>query len=283
MTSSLPPVDGCIVVVAKCPLPGTSKTRLAPLLGEDGAAALARAMLSDVLISLSQQPVPKILLYAPGNVEGWNHMAGILQELRLFKGWKLIPMRESRDPSSLKSTDLGTKLSTALIEARAFSGTGGVVFVGMDSPELPMEEIHRALHLATDHKNAAHVCPAHDGGYGMLCVPHDAPSSIFQGVLWSHPLTAVSQIKALTDAGVRVTIGRVMHDIDEPSDVMALAERLVSKSSPPTDRLHQSSSGQTMLTGECKLTWDALVEQEIILPSGLGEYMVRKLPSSAQS
>ena len=236
-------MDGCIVVVAKCPLPGTSKTRLAPLLGEDGAAALARAMLSDVLISLSQQPVPKILLYAPGNVEGWNHMAGILQELRLVKGWKLMPMKESRDPSSLTSTDLGTMLSTALIEARAFSGVGGVVFVGMDSPELPMEEIHHALHLAAADRRAAHVCPAHDGGYGMLCVPHDAPAHIiFQGIVWSHPLTALSQIKALTDAGVHVTIGRVMHDIDEPSDVIELAERLVFSPIPPTDRLHQSSS-----------------------------------------
>jgi len=41
-----------IVVLAKCPIPGKSKTRLIPLLGEEGSAALAQAMLSDVLLTL---------------------------------------------------------------------------------------------------------------------------------------------------------------------------------------------------------------------------------------
>lgn len=43
-----------IVVVAKCPLPGTSKTRLIPTLGADGAAQLAEAMLADVLTTVSE-------------------------------------------------------------------------------------------------------------------------------------------------------------------------------------------------------------------------------------
>ena len=32
------PVGGAVCVFAKCPIPGRSKTRLAPLLGEDGAS-----------------------------------------------------------------------------------------------------------------------------------------------------------------------------------------------------------------------------------------------------
>jgi hypothetical protein len=48
------PHDGAIVVVAKCPIGGKSKTRLIPLLGEDGSANLARCMLSDVLLTLDQ-------------------------------------------------------------------------------------------------------------------------------------------------------------------------------------------------------------------------------------
>ena len=43
-----------IAVVAKCPIPGKSKTRLLGMLGEQGSAKLARAMLSDVLTSLSE-------------------------------------------------------------------------------------------------------------------------------------------------------------------------------------------------------------------------------------
>jgi len=42
-----------IVVVAKVPVAGKSKTRLIPKFGEDGSAKLARAMLLDVLTCLS--------------------------------------------------------------------------------------------------------------------------------------------------------------------------------------------------------------------------------------
>ena len=46
-------VDGSIIVVAKCPLAGKSKTRLIPLLGAEGSATLATAMLSDILQNLT--------------------------------------------------------------------------------------------------------------------------------------------------------------------------------------------------------------------------------------
>ena len=47
-------MDGSIVLVAKCPRPGHSKTRLIPLLGAEGAADFARAMLSDILANLTR-------------------------------------------------------------------------------------------------------------------------------------------------------------------------------------------------------------------------------------
>jgi len=45
--------DGAILLVAKVPNPGTCKTRLIPLLGEIGSAALAKAMLADVVLTLT--------------------------------------------------------------------------------------------------------------------------------------------------------------------------------------------------------------------------------------
>jgi glycosyltransferase A (GT-A) superfamily protein (DUF2064 family) len=46
--------EGAIVVVAKCPIPGKSKTRLIPLLGKEGSTKLSKAMLSDVLLTLEK-------------------------------------------------------------------------------------------------------------------------------------------------------------------------------------------------------------------------------------
>jgi hypothetical protein len=73
----------------------------------------------------------------------------------------------------------------------------------------------------------AHLCPANDGGYGLLSVPRHAPSmGIFSGVRWSRPLAAMSQLKALTDRGVDVSVGSLMFDVDEPEDVRDLVARL---------------------------------------------------------
>jgi glycosyltransferase A (GT-A) superfamily protein (DUF2064 family) len=46
-------IPSTIVVIAKCPIPGKSKTRLIPLLGEEGSVTLAKAMLADILSTLS--------------------------------------------------------------------------------------------------------------------------------------------------------------------------------------------------------------------------------------
>jgi glycosyltransferase A (GT-A) superfamily protein (DUF2064 family) len=199
--------------------------------------------------------VEKILLYAPPTDQGAGIMEALLQELGLgmSEQWTLRPMMAA---DNLLASHLGSQLTQALIETRRHQcrsypseqqqdqqehpqqyPQSSVVFLGMDSPELPLDEIVAAL-SSTEHNDNhnnnngnpyhAHLCPAADGGYGMLSVPSHAPAeAVFRGIKWSHPLTAVSQIKALTDIeGVNVRLGRLMRDIDEPSDVKALCERL---------------------------------------------------------
>jgi hypothetical protein len=185
--------------------------------------------------------VEKILLYAPPTDEGFSIMKALLQELGI-SSWTLRPMMAA---DNLLASHLGSQLTQALIEIRRQCQSpdpsehqqqqpqSSVVFLGMDSPELPLDEIIAAL-SSTEHNSSnyhqqhAHLCPAADGGYGMLSVPAHAPAeAVFRGVKWSDPLTAVSQIKALTDIeGVNVRLGQCMHDIDETSDVKALCERL---------------------------------------------------------
>lgn len=177
--------------------------------------------------------------------------------------WLLLPMQSKVD---LQSSDLGDLLEHALERAREqiriilgihkqrtrklLDGNGSVVFLGMDSPVLPLDDIVTGLGIipsATASSDDGHdavstsccvcsstealLCPADDGGYGMLSVPAIADAhETFQGVHWSHPLTAVSQIKALTDQlGVlsSVRVGTLMHDIDEPEDVTKLCQRLL--------------------------------------------------------
>jgi hypothetical protein len=108
--------------------------------------------------------------------------------------------------------------------------------------------------------NRCLMCPADDGGYGMLSLPPAAMSHrVFQGVLWSHPLTAVSQLKALTDQHkdydesnssrppLSATLGQWMYDIDEPANVHALCQRLLQQQQqqqpPPSSSQLRTSAG----------------------------------------
>ena len=187
------------------------------------------------------QMVPKILFYAPPTNEGRDIMTKLLEskELKLSlspegaDGWNLEPLLSSS--SSLTSSDLGDMLQNALERTRQSycscynedddpskkqpPSPSSVIFLGMDSPRLPLADIQYAL----QNPSTAVLCPADDGGYGMLSIPSSiASQNAFSNVLWSHPLTAVSQLKALTDAADGMTsiqIGSLMQDIDTPGDL----------------------------------------------------------------
>ena len=149
-------------------------------------------------------------------------------------GWHLLPMMSKSN--DLRSNDLGSKLEDALVRVRnlesnsdAAGQSHGVVFLGMDAPILPLDDIVSGLNRAASKEStpSATLCPARDGGYAMLCVPSRAdPAQTFRNLYWSHPWTGMSQTKALTDQGIFVGIGTVVRDIDEASDVTELCRHL---------------------------------------------------------
>ena len=151
--------------------------------------------------------------------------------------WTLHPvLSTTANMHDLRSSQLSAILENAVVTARQRRPNATVVLLGMDAPELPMAELVAVCSCSnnSDHMAAgaaALLCPAADGGYGLLSVPSSADAArIFAGVQWSHPLTAVSQLKALTDSfgsGISsVILGPLVHDIDTPDDVHALVTRL---------------------------------------------------------
>jgi len=153
-----------------------------------------------------------------------------------------MPINEDASNSSLHVSDLGQLLADGLTRVRKLlemkstnnsdetsTSHGSILFLGMDSPELRIGELKFALDLCLEDRKRAYMCPAMDGGYGLLCIPYNTPASIFTcGVRWSSSLTALSQAKALTDHRIDVTFGMMMVDIDVPEDVSRLVTRLTS-------------------------------------------------------
>ena len=168
----------------------------------------------------------KVILFAPPGDDGRDRMLKLLRDHGIGGRWVLQPIRNKNH--DLKSSQLSHILQEALrIQRRHTRQDGPVVFLGMDSPEVPLNELVAACFQTGP--NEALLCPAADGGYGLLSVPSSAnPRSCFANVQWSHPLTALSQMKALTDQGLAVTLGPIMHDIDDGDDMEQLCRRLSS-------------------------------------------------------
>jgi glycosyltransferase A (GT-A) superfamily protein (DUF2064 family) len=242
-----------ICLIAKSPIAGQSKTRLQPFLDANGSALLARAMLLDVLCAVTNvasklQNTDLLLFYAPPTEEGRQVMSTILhEESNLSSQWTLLPVNynpgpDSGDtPTSVASSGRSSNLSTVLTNAvktayQRHSVPTTVVLLGMDAPELPLAELRTILEQPTPASSAV-LCPAEDGGYALLSLPPCSRSlvdRIFYPVhpYWSHPWTALAQIKALSDVGISTILGPVVADIDTPDDLQALSLRLASPQNP---------------------------------------------------
>jgi 2-phospho-L-lactate guanylyltransferase (CobY/MobA/RfbA family) len=231
-------------------------------MNSDEAADLAEAMLKDIIQSISEHHLlktcKKFLVYAPGNEQGENQMTLILDTMGLKAiptataeipsdentSWYLLPMASSVESiqKSLLSSDLGFKLATALIQIRNWyldsnktvrdslsksyqDNTGPIMFLGMDSPDLPCDELAEAM-LISKEQNKAYLNPAFDGGYSALILPENVTQNVFEGIRWSCSLTAISQLKALSDYGIDTIIGSMINDVDEICDVETLSKRL---------------------------------------------------------
>lgn len=193
----LAPTKGTIVLVAKYPTAGKSKTRLIPALGEDGATKMARAMLSDLLVQLGTAEelagVRKLLVYAPADAgEG---MVQIMARCGVQNDWDMEPMLEdAQDGPQLDSSDLGDKLAHALMSAQQERPNDAVAFIGMDTPDMPAHVIRDGLDIAGDGSTEAYITPASDGGYTLLVVPPGCSAGAFVGVEWSSSVTCASQV-----------------------------------------------------------------------------------------
>jgi hypothetical protein len=252
-----------IVLLAKCPTPGLSKTRLIPRLGSASAAAdLARALLWDVLLAIDEividetstssssetkEPlfVHKLLVFAPASSQ--SEFEQILSSFkshpskkpRWLEEWTLLPIPDKAlGKTSGTDNNLTDILKFALVQARQLQSTPGpVLFLGMDTPILPTHEIRTILARNVPHPDdsssscVAFLCPANDGGYGMVSVPCTAPLTIFDNIPWSTALTALAQIKAFTDHNIPIVLGPLMYDIDDETDLQYYIQRWSSTSS----------------------------------------------------
>ncbi len=195
--------DCPVIVMAKAPVPGQVKTRLAPALGADGAAALACCMLArSVEQALASELGPVVLCCAPDE----THPA-----FQRMQGWPGLRLSCQGDG------DIGARMERAL--ARALDGTERALLIGTDVPGLDAAVLRQAA--AALHSHDAVFVPALDGGYALVGLRRRAPT-LFEGIAWSTAVVMQQTRERLAHAGLRHAELEPLADIDEPADLARL-------------------------------------------------------------
>ncbi|GAA3814674.1 TIGR04282 family arsenosugar biosynthesis glycosyltransferase [Nocardioides panacisoli] len=200
-----PPCAGVTgLVLAKAPVAGRVKTRLAASVGPAAAARLAAAALLDTLDAMAAAFGPaRCRLALNGRLED---AVGGEDLLAALAGWTVVPQH---------GDTLGARI------AHACAGAGGpVVQVGMDTPQVGVRLLAEVA-AALDETDAV-LGPAVDGGWWVLGLREPAHAAAIADVPMSTPTTGTDTRDALLAAGLTVATAPRLRDIDHLDDLLAV-------------------------------------------------------------
>jgi glycosyltransferase A (GT-A) superfamily protein (DUF2064 family) len=194
-----------VLVVAKAPVPGLAKTRIAAEVGTDAAADLAAAALLDTLDTAVGSDMT-VVVALTGDLD----RAARADELRsVLAGLVVVPQ---------VGTTFGERLAKAHLDA---DGGDGVVQVGTDSPQLRVDDLTEAADRLTDH--ASVLGPAEDGGWWLLGVRRGSDASALATVEMSTPTTGQHTREVLP---APIALLRTVRDVDTWGDAQVVAEEI---------------------------------------------------------
>jgi uncharacterized protein len=198
-----------LLVVAKAPVPGAAKTRLAATLGDRLAAEIASAALLDTLDAVADTPVATRVVALTGDLDAAVDADEIRRQLVPFA---VIGQR---------GNDFGARLANAHADAAAVGGHP-VLQIGMDTPQVTAELLAVCGRRLVE--APAVLGLARDGGWWALGVDTPAFAECLRNVPMSQPDTGALTLKALRDNGIGVEILDKLADFDVVDDVAAVRE-----------------------------------------------------------
>lgn len=202
--------DAQVVVLAKQPLAGRTKTRLCPPLTPEQAAGVARAALLDTLDVVSSLAVRRRIVVLDGSPVG------------LVPGdFDVVPQRGG---------GLDERLAWAFADTFA-SACLPTLLIGMDTPQVTTGLLQQAVERLLS--EPAVLGPAEDGGWWALGL-HAPDPQVFLGVPMSASDTGAQQQRRLRERGMMAGVLPALRDIDLIEDLRAVAAEM-----PPSSRLVQ--------------------------------------------
>ena len=189
-----------ILIFARAPVPGACKTRLVPVLGERGAAELARTLMRHQFAVLDQARVaPAILCCTPDHRHPFFRVRGETKWIQ-------------------RGRDLGERMHDAA--RRALGEAQRVVLVGSDCPALSADYLAGAF----ERLDTADLVlgPAEDGGYVLLGLRR-LDRSLFRDIAWGTSSVLEQTLERVAELGWRHELLEPLWDVDRPEDLARLA------------------------------------------------------------
>lgn len=197
-----------LVVFAKAPQAGSAKTRLAPALGAEGAATLARTLLDHTLgqaLAAGIGPVELCMSPGPDNA-----------------AWQGVTLPAGLTCTDQGEGDLGARMARA-VQRVTTELQQPVLLFGTDCPALDATQLRTAA--AALHRHDAALIPVADGGYVLIGLQAPCPE-LFEHMPWSTAGVAAETLRRLAALGLSTWVGPTLHDIDEPADLRHLPPHL---------------------------------------------------------
>jgi uncharacterized protein len=203
--------ETALVIVARYPEAGKTKTRLARTLGNEETLQLYRAFLTDLAQRFAGMPDMALhWAYTPADV----NYADFVARLAPFHAHATTCFPQ-------QGHEFGARLHHAFQWTRAqdFEYT---ILIGSDSPQISREIIENAR-KALDEVDVV-LGPADDGGYYLLAMRK--PYDVFTGVPMSTSVVLEMTIELARSQGLSVRLLDPLFDVDEFSDLLRLAALL---------------------------------------------------------
>jgi uncharacterized protein len=207
--------ETALVVMARYPEVGATKTRLARTIGVEGATRLYRAFLTDLARKFAGQAYDLHWAYTPNGVDYSAFMATVAPSLVQYM--RFFPQQ---------GAELGARLHHAF-QWTYERGYRRTIVIGSDSPHISRDIIVEAREAL----DAADVVlgPADDGGYYLIAMRR--PYDVFRGIPMSTSQVMQMTVDLAQQQGLRVCILETLLDVDEWPDLVRLARLLQAANS----------------------------------------------------
>jgi len=197
--------DGTAVIVfAKAPQPGTVKTRLISLLGDEGAAALHAKLVKRTLETVRAASFSHVELHcAPDASEPF---------FQFCAGHYGVTTKAQVEG------DLGERMWAAF--RQALSEHARVLLIGSDCPALTARHLRQAERALLDGSEAVFI-PCEDGGYALIGLQREN-GQLFEGMAWGGDGVMMAARARLASLGWRWRELETLWDVDRPEDYRRL-------------------------------------------------------------